>query len=167
MGSILHLGFHIGAQTSTMSFYLTFTTMRTTWSTRKSAGERWEQVNEAANALHYKTLGCSSPRPKKSCLWWPRKLSSPLSKLSNWRDTLRLKICGMLRRLLSSDGKEERHYKVKSARTSFDKNNSTRRQENVMLSIFTAYELRSEVKIVTLSFAEIMSHNMRTGHKSF
>ena len=73
----------------------------------------------------------------------------------------------MLRRILSSDGKEERHYKVKSARTSFEKNNSTRRQENVMLSIVTAYELRSEVKIVTLSFAEIMSHNMRTGHKSF
>ena len=45
---------------------------------------------------------------------------------SNWRDTLRLKICGMLRRLLSSDGKEERHYKVKSS-------SSTRRQENVML----------------------------------
>ena len=56
----------------------------------------------------------------------------------------------MLRRLLSSDGKEERHYKVKSARTSFEKNNSTRRQENVMLSIVTAYELRSEVKIHTI-----------------
>lgn len=87
-----------------------------------------------------------------------------------------MKICGMLRRLLSSDRKEKRHYKVKSARTSFEKNNSTRRQENVMLSIVTAYELRSEEKIlailkhelipVTLSFAEIMNYNMRTGHKS-
>lgn len=83
----------------------------------------------------------------------------------------------MLRRLLSSDGKEKQHYKVKSARTSFEKNNSKRRQENVMLSIVTAYESRSEVKIhailkhelmpVTLSLAEIMSYNMRTGHKSF
>jgi len=69
---------------------------------------------------------------------------------SSWRDTLRLKICRMLRRLLSSDGKEERHYKVKSARTSFEKNNSTRRQDNFMLSIATAYELRSDIKIHTI-----------------
>ena len=58
---------------------------------------------------------------------------------SNWRDTLRLKICGMLRRLLSSDGKEERQYKVKSASTSFEKNNSTRRQENVMLPSYSLW----------------------------
>ena len=49
--------------------------------------------------------------------------------------------------------------------------------KRMLCCLVTAYELRSEVKIhtiikhelmpVTLSFAEIMSHNMRMANKSF
>ena len=108
MGSILHLGFHIGAQTSTMSFYLTFATMRTTWSTRKSAREKQEQdTNVMKLQIHFPTklwdaLLSDQRNPACDDLGnWAVLCPS----CSNWRDTLRLKICGMLRRLLSSDRK--------------------------------------------------------------
>ena len=54
-----NLGSHIGAQTSTMSFNIHHDD-RLIY--RRSARERQQQDDEASNALHYKTLGCSSLR---------------------------------------------------------------------------------------------------------
>lgn len=124
----------------------------------------------------HKTLGCSSPRPKKSCLCDLGNWAVLCPSCSNWRDTLRLKICGMLRRLISSDGKEERHYKVKSASTSFEKNNSTRRQENVMLPSYSLWiEERGKntrhnktwVNASDTAFRRNHEPQMRMGNKSF
>ena len=53
----------------------------------------------------------------------------------------------MLRRLLSSDGKEEQDYKVKSARNIASRKTILHIDKRMLRCLVTAYEFRNEVRI--------------------
>ena len=163
------LGFHIGAQTSTMSFNIHHDDRLIH---RESVRGTQQQNNEAENALHYKTLGCCSLRQKI-----PPATSEIVSCPSCSKGHTQVE------KFVECNGgyflQTEKKNGIRKLKVLEIASRKTALQvdKKILCCLVTAYDFRSDVKMqailnhelmpLPLSLAEIISHNLRTGNNSF
>ena len=159
----------IGAQTSVMSFNIHHDDRLIR---RERASGIQQQDNEAANALNYKTLGCSSFRQK--ILLATSEIVSCPSCSKGLTQVEKFVECngGYFLQTEKKNGiRKLKVLEIASRKTVLQVD------KRILCCVVTAYEFRSEVKMeailnhklmpVPLSLAKIISHNLRTGNKSF
>ena len=138
---------------------------------RESQGTQ-QQDNEAATALNYKTLGCSSVRQK--ILLATSEIVSCPSCSKGLTQVEKFVECngGYFLQTEKKNGiRKLKVLEIASRKTVLQVD------KRILCCVVTAYEFRSEVKMeailnhklmpVPLSLAKIISHNLRTGNKSF
>ena len=139
---------------------------------RERARGTQQQANEAANALNYKTLGCSSLRQK--ILLATSEIVSCPSCSKGLTQVEKFVECngGYFLQTEKKNGiRKLKVLEIASRKTVLQVD------KRILCCVVTAYEFRSEVKMqailnhklmpVPLSLAKIISHNLRMGDKSF